>query len=225
MGVNDNLFVSENGLKLIAKLEGCILNPYLDVAKLWTIGIGKLILPTDSFSTITNAQVKDLLSSKDKNHPVAKIKIPEQEAFQLLRSETKKCEDAIKKNIIVPLNQNQFDALVSWSFNCGTGVLKTSTLSKVLNQKEYSQVPERLLDWCKATVDGKKVVIQGLKNRRVAEGQLWSTPVEEKKVDKPLFSEEEKNKINAALQMSLAKQIDALADNNYQQISDEENKC
>lgn len=164
---------SKNGLDFIAKWEGCVLNPYLDVAGLWTIGIGKLILPNDRFSTITNEQVKSLLSSKDKNHPVAKIKIPKEEAFNLLESEVKKCEDAINKWIKVPLNGNQFDALVSWSFNCGVGVLKTSTLSKRLNAGFYDEVPTHLANWCKGTVNGKSVVIKGLLLRRQAEGELW----------------------------------------------------
>ena len=172
------LKTSEAGLAFIAKWEGCVLNPYLVIAKLWTIGIGKLILPTDSFSTITNAQVRDLLSSKSKDHPVAKIKIPQKEAFDLLAKEVKKCEDAIAKHIKVKLNQNQFDALVSWSFNCGVGVLQSSTLAKRLNSGFYEEVPSHLANWCKAKVNGQTVVVKGLLLRRQAEGALWSTPLQ-----------------------------------------------
>jgi len=227
MSVNDNLKTSQNGLDFVAKWEGCILTPYMDILKYWTIGIGKLILPTDSFSTITNAQVKDLLSSKDKNHPVAKIKIPKQEALDLLAKEAKKCEDAIKQYITVPLNQNQFDALVSWSFNCGTGVLKTSTLTKVLNAGDYNQVPDRLLDWTKGSVNGVKQVVPGLKNRRISEGQLWSKPVAnsvkvDDKDDEPLFSEEEKKQIQAVVEMNIMKQMTEILDRDDH--LDEENK-
>ncbi len=144
---------SQNGLGFIAKWEGCILHVYKDVAGLPTIGIGHLIKAGESFTTITKEQALDLLAE-----------------------DVKKCEVAIAKNIKVPLNQNQFDALVSWSFNCGVGVLSTSTLSKRLNLGFYDEVPDHLLSWCKATVNGVKVEVKGLKNRRISEGELWSKP-------------------------------------------------
>jgi len=146
---------SENGLGFIAKWEGCILHVYKDVAGLPTIGVGHLIKPGENFTTITKA-----------------------EALELLAKDVSKCEEAIIKNIKVPLNQNQFDALVSWSFNCGTGVLKTSTLSKRLNEGFYDEVPNHLLNWSKATINGKSQTVKGLLNRRISEGQLWNTPVE-----------------------------------------------
>ena len=70
--MNESLITSIEGLKFVSKWEGKISRPYLDVAKKWTIGVGHLIKPTDSFSLISNDQVKSLLISKDKNHPVAK---------------------------------------------------------------------------------------------------------------------------------------------------------
>lgn len=171
---NEGLQTSQAGLEFIAKWEGCILNPYLDAANKWTIGIGKLILPTDSFSTISNGEIRELLKSKDKNHPVAKKQITKNEAIQLLKSEIKKCENAVKSSIKVPLTQNQFDSLVSWSFNCGTGVLQTSTLSRELNKGNYAIVPTELLKWCKITVGGAKKTNVGLLNRRKSEAELWS---------------------------------------------------
>ncbi len=142
-------------------------------------------------------------------------------------SHAKKCEDAIKQYITVPLNQNQFDALVSWSFNCGTGVLKTSTLTKVLNAGDYNQVPDRLLDWTKGSVNGVKQVVPGLKNRRISEGQLWSKPVAnsvkvDDKDDEPLFSEEEKKQIQAVVEMNIMKQMTEILDRDDH--LDEENK-
>lgn len=171
---NEGMQTSESGLKFIANWEGMILHPYLDVAQKWTIGIGKLILPTDSFSTINNQEIKELLKSKDKNNPIAKKEIPEAEAFKLLKDEVKKCEDALKRQVKVPLTQNQFDALVSWSFNCGVGVFQTSTLVKELNRGNYDKVPSELLRWCKIKVGGAVKTNQGLMNRRQSEGELWS---------------------------------------------------
>jgi lysozyme len=147
------LTTSKNGLSFIAKWEGCVLKVYKDIAGLPTIGVGHLIKKGESFTTITMEQ-----------------------ALQLLSNDVKLCEAAVNKYIKVPLTQNQFDALVSWSFNCGTGVLQTSTLAKRLNAGAYQEVPQNLLSWCKATVNGKLTVNKGLQNRRVAEGELWSSP-------------------------------------------------
>jgi lysozyme len=147
---------SKNGLDFISRWEGCILHVYKDAAGLPTIGIGHLIKAGESFTTITKEQALDILSK-----------------------DIAKCEEAVNKYIVVNLNQNQFDALVSWSFNCGVGVLQTSTLCKRLNAGFYDEVPQHLLNWCKATINGKVTVNQGLYNRRKSEGELWSTPVDQ----------------------------------------------
>lgn len=144
---------SKNGLEFISKWEGCVLTVYKDIAGLPTIGIGHLIKNGENFTSITKEQALDLLGS-----------------------DVKKCEEAICDTIHVPLTQNQFDALISWSFNCGTGVLYSSTLAKRLNAGFYEEVPNHLLNWCKANINGKIVVNKGLYNRRVSEGDLWSTP-------------------------------------------------
>lgn len=75
--------------------------------------------------------------------------------------------------VFVPLNQNQFDALSSWTFNVGIGAACGSTLVKMLNQGHYTQACEQLLKWNKA--GGKEV--RGLTNRRTAEMHLCLKPV------------------------------------------------
>lgn len=165
---------SQKGLEFITRWEGLVLNPYLDVASLWTIGVGHLIKPTDSFSTITNDRVKSLLASKDKNHPVAKLSIVRDEALSILAKDVASTEDALRRAIKVPLNQNQFDALISFGFNCGPGVFRTSGACKSLNEGNYTVVPEKLLDWSKARIGGSLQINKGLYNRRVSEGELFS---------------------------------------------------
>jgi lysozyme len=71
------------------------------------------------------------------------------------------------------LNQNQFDALVSFAFNVGDGAFRSSTLLRLLNQGQYDQVPAQLRRW---NMDNGHVV-QGLINRRNKEIALWNTPV------------------------------------------------
>lgn len=85
-------------------------------------------------------------------------------------------EDAVERLINVTLNQNQFDALVSFTYNCGVGALEHSTLRSVLNQGKYEQVPAQLLRWVNA---GDNKNLAGLVRRRKAEGALFLEPMPE----------------------------------------------
>lgn len=73
----------------------------------------------------------------------------------------------------VPLNQNQFDALSSWTFNVGVGAACGSTLVKMLNQGQYTQACQQLLKWNRS--GGREV--RGLTNRRTAEMNLCLKPM------------------------------------------------
>jgi lysozyme len=85
-------------------------------------------------------------------------------------------EDAVERLINVQLNQNQFDALVSFTYNCGVGALQNSTLRRVLNQGKYEQVPAQLMRWVNA---GDNKGLAGLVRRRQAEGALFLEPMPE----------------------------------------------
>ncbi len=71
--------------------------------------------------------------------------------------------------VTVDLDQDQFDALVSFTFNLGAGNLQSSTLLKLLNQGEYTQAADQFLRWNKA--GGR--VLPGLTRRREAERALF----------------------------------------------------
>lgn len=157
MGINDSMVTSKNGLEFISKWEGCVLKPYKDIAGLRTIGVGHLIKPGENFPD--------------------GVEITKEKALEILASDVKLCEDSIKTRIKVPLNQNQFDALVSFGFNCGTGVYVLSDACKALNEGKYDEVPQRLLVWSKAKINGVLQVNQGLYNRRKSEGELFSKSV------------------------------------------------
>ena len=77
------------------------------------------------------------------------------------------------KCVKVPLNQHQFDALSSWTFNIGVGAACSSTLVKLLNQGQYAQACNQLMRWNRA--GGKEV--RGLTNRRTAERDLCLKPM------------------------------------------------
>ncbi|MHB9075239.1 MAG: glycoside hydrolase family protein [Desulfobaccales bacterium] len=140
--------VSQHGLEFIKNEEGCVLHVYKDQAGYPTIGVGHLIKPGEEFATLS-----------------------ESEALDLLAKDLKVAEDAVQGNVLVPLSQNQFDALVSFTFNVGTGALEKSTLLKLLNQGQYEAVPGELMRWIKA---GSQT-LPGLVNRRQHEGELWGS--------------------------------------------------
>jgi lysozyme len=156
--MNDNMKISAAGLEFISKWEGCVLKPYKDIAGLRTIGVGHLIKPGENFPD--------------------GVEISKDQALSLLAADIEKCENSIKANINVPLNQNQFDALCSFGFNCGTGVYSKSGVAIALNASQYDQVPAKLLEWSKAKINGVLQVNQGLFNRRKSEGELFSKPVD-----------------------------------------------
>ena len=137
--------ISQEGLSLIKKFEGCKLEAYKCAAGVWTIGYGS-----------TNGVEENM-------------KISQERADMLLLEDVEVFEEAVNKLVEVPLEQNQFDALVSWTFNLGSTNLKNSTLLKVLNDKDYEGVPAQIKRWNKA--GGK--VLQGLIRRREAEALLF----------------------------------------------------
>lgn len=98
--------------------------------------------------------------------------IDEAHAEILLLNDLGRFEERVEKLVTVPLTDNQFAALVSFDFN--TGALDKSTLLKELNKGNYDCVPFELAKWNKATIDGKKVVVKGLANRRAVEAALWA---------------------------------------------------
>ena len=81
-------------------------------------------------------------------------------------------ENAVSRLVKVPLNDNQFGALVSFVFNIGQGAFESSTLLRKLNAGDYAAVPDQLMRW--VNNDGKPM--EGLKRRRAEEGKLWNTP-------------------------------------------------
>lgn len=92
------------------------------------------------------------------------------EADARLVADMTHAENTVSRLVKVPLNDNQFGALVSFVFNIGAGAFEKSTLLRLLNAGDYSSVPAQLARWNKN--DGK--VMAGLTKRRAAEAALWN---------------------------------------------------
>lgn len=141
-----NMTISDRGVELIAKYEGCRLEAYKCPAGVWTIGYGH------------TAGVKegDKLTSQEA-------------AKELLKKDLEKyggyVNNCVKNGLITfPLNQNQFDALTSFCYNCGNG-----NLQKLVSGRDAATVAEKLLLYNK----GGGKVLAGLQRRREEERALF----------------------------------------------------
>lgn len=156
--------VGQSGKNLFKEWEGLATHVYLDSGGQPTIGIGHLLTTAERNSGTI------LIQGQTVNYQNG---LTDQQCWDLLEQDLAVAEKAVNEAVKVPLNQNQFDALVSFVFNVGAGAFRGSTLLKLLNQGQYDQVPEQLKRWVK---DNGKVV-QGLVNRREQEIVLWNRPV------------------------------------------------
>jgi GH24 family phage-related lysozyme (muramidase) len=146
--------ISQNCLDLIKKWEGFRAKAYLDPVGIPTIGYGTIRYPNGQ-----KVQRGDNIS--------------EPEAEDLLKLKCDEFAEVVNREVVVTLNQNQFDALVSFCYNVGARAFQESTLLKKLNAGDYKGAAEQFLRWNKATKNGVKVVLDGLTNRRKDEKALF----------------------------------------------------
>jgi len=163
--------VNDAGLNLIKSYEGIQdgdpqtvnIDPYLDPVGIWTIGWGHAISAGGSY----------LRGKADRKAAFALYPggITLQQADALLRGDVlDTCRD-VESLVEVPLTDNQFAALVSFTFNLGLGNLAKSTLLRKLNDGDFAGAAAEFPRWNKA--GGK--VLEGLVKRRAAESELFST--------------------------------------------------
>jgi GH24 family phage-related lysozyme (muramidase) len=143
--------INQRGLALIKEFEGCQLEAYLCPAGVWTIGYGHTLSAAHGMS------------------------IDETKAEALLREDLQEAEEAVDRLVTVPINENQFSALVSFAFNVGAGALQESTLLSLLNAgAEVETIAAQFLRWNKAGDEE----LAGLTRRRHAERALFLEPVD-----------------------------------------------
>jgi lysozyme len=138
--------ITQDGIDLIKRFEGFSSTVYICPAGYPTIGYGHLVRPDESYAEIS-----------------------ETEAEELLRQDVESAERAVLRLVNVPLTDGQFDALVSFTFNLGSGAFQRSTLRRKVNRLAHAEVPEQLMRWVWA--GGRK--LRGLRKRRRAESILY----------------------------------------------------
>jgi lysozyme len=138
------------GLALIKRWEGLMLNAYTCSAGVWTIGYGHT----------AKAGPPDV-----KKGDV----ITKEAAEEILKADLVKFEDVVNRAVKSSISQEQFDALVSFTYNLGPGNFQASTLLKLINNNEFGAAADEFIKWNKA--GGKE--LPGLTKRRLAEKELY----------------------------------------------------
>ena len=146
------MVLDNKGYLLITKFEGLRLKPYLCSAKIPTIGYGNTYYPDGKRVTLLDKE------------------ITKQEAFDMFKEVANRFAKRVNELVTSNINQNQFNALVSFAYNVGTGNFSSSTLLKKVNRNpDDLTIKDEFLRWNKA--GGK--VLNGLTNRRNEEADLY----------------------------------------------------
>ncbi|MBQ2644047.1 glycoside hydrolase family protein [bacterium] len=141
--------ISKNGKKLIKTFEGLRLKAYYCPAGVLTIGYG---------------HTKGVYQNQE---------ITTETANKFFDEDIKVYVNMVNTLVTVPLSQGQFDALVSFTYNCGINNFRNSTLLKLLNKNDYSGAAAQFVLWNKIRRNGKLVPCEGLTNRRKAEREMF----------------------------------------------------
>ena len=152
--------ISDKGLSFLIQVEGEILHMYRDVAGNPSIGVGHLLTNAEKVSGYLHIG-QDLVPWKDGG-------ITPEESLALLHQDCQVAVNAVNEGVKVEINQDQFDALTSFSFNVGGGAFSDSTLLKRVNVQDFDNVPAAFMMWTRAGSDP-----HALAGRREKEIKLW----------------------------------------------------
>ena len=147
---------SKNGINMIIAFEGIELTAYRCPSGIWTIGVGHT-------GDIDNESIH------------AGMSITHEKALRILQSDLKRIERYINRQTFAErLTQGQFDALVSFIFNIGTTAFQSSTMRKLLSNKDtFTKAAKEFDRWVYGKVNGQKEKLAGLVKRRNAEKELF----------------------------------------------------
>ena len=148
---SDSLRMNDAGLDIIKKSEGLRLESY-EAGGRWYVGYGHAATAGPNMT------------------------ITEQQAEELLRQDVSACEAAVAQTIVVPMNENEFSALVSLCYNLGTGRFKTTEPVNALNQGDRQGAADGFLVHNRARINGVLTPIPHLTHRREEERALFLAP-------------------------------------------------
>jgi lysozyme len=144
--------LNSEGYKLITKHEGLVLKPYLCPAKVPTIGYGNTYYEDGKKVTLLDK-------------PITK-----ERAFEMFKEIADRFAKAVSQSVTSDINQNQFNALVSFAYNVGVANFKKSTLLKLVNANPNDpNIKNEFMKWKKAN----GVVLNGLIKRRNDESNYY----------------------------------------------------
>jgi lysozyme len=143
------LSLSQDGIRLIHAFEGCVLHIYKDVGGIETIGWGHRVRP-EEIAEFRNG-------------------ITQEQADALFLNDAKKKENSVNDLIFFPLNQGQFDALVSFTFNLGRKNLEQSTLRRMVNEGRIEEAAREFERW----IYINRIPSNGLRRRRKTESLMF----------------------------------------------------
>ena len=144
--------INQKGVQLVKHFEGLYLSPYICPSGLKTVGFGHTGKKAKEGRKITKAQ-----------------------AEALLQQDLDAAAAVVRKLVKVPLNNNQFSVLVSFTFNTGAGAFQRSTLLKLVNQQDFTGAAAELTKWVHSN-RGRR--LQGLVLRRQAARELFEEPID-----------------------------------------------
>ena len=144
--------ISQAGIDLVKRFEGCKLKPYLCPANKFTVGYGHVL-----GNGVTLAEADNRIFTKE-------------EVDVLLRTDLARFERGVLRYCTVHLSQSQFDALVSFAYNLGLGTLQRSAMRQKILRQDGEAASKELLKYDK--VGGRP--LKGLTRRRQAEYRLFT---------------------------------------------------
>ena len=151
--------INQATIDLVKRWEGFKAEAYLCPANVWTIGYG-----TTSRAGIGVTVTRGMRTT-------------EAQAEEWLRMGLEKFADHIRPSITAPINENEFGAFLSLAYNIGPNGFKGSSALRHFNAGDKAKAAAAIKLWNKAAVNGKRLVMRGLVNRREDEVKLFLTPV------------------------------------------------
>ena len=145
------LVINERGLDIIRKSEGLRLEAYY-LAGQWLIGYGHAATAGKG------------------------LKISEDDAYRLLLDDVRDAERAVRMSVSVPVNENEFSALVSLAYNMGGGAFARTEVLRRLNAGDRNGAADAFRHIVAADINGERVVLDALKRRRERERSLFLAP-------------------------------------------------